>query len=135
MSPVLDSLLAEIGDPSREDLLKVAVPRVQARIGRLSQREQLDLRDEIREIRRHLAPDAPLSLPHQIIFQYLWHINHVDDELDEEQQALRRKIDQDYQQRNGDWYAAGTWLTPEEVGERMKQRAAELLGESRADAS
>jgi hypothetical protein len=135
MSPLLDSLLAEVGDPSREDLLSVAVPHLRTRIGQLSKRQQLELRDEVTEIRRTLPRDTPAWLPHQIIFQYLWHLNHVDEELSEEQRALRTKIDEDYRQRNGDWYAAATWLTPEEVGQRMKQRTAELLRAGPGDAS
>jgi len=107
MSPVLDSLLAEIADPSREDLVGVAVPRVQARIQQLTKRQQLELRDEVTEIRRTLERDTPAWLSHQIIFQQLWHLNHVDEKLDEDQQALRNKIDRDYQQRNGDWYPQG----------------------------
>lgn len=134
MSAILDSLLAEIGDPAGKDLLAVTVPRVQARIQQLTKRRQLELRDEVAEIRRTLAHEAPAWEQHQIIFQCLWHLNHVDDELDKDQQTLRSKIDRDYQERNGNWYAAGTWLTPEEVGERIKRRTAELLGEGHSDA-
>jgi hypothetical protein len=135
MSQLLDSLLTEIGDPDREDLLQVAVPSVQARIRELTTPQQLELRDEITEIRRRLAPATPAWFSHQIIFQYLWHLNHVDADLTEEQRALHDKIRRDYAERNGDWYAAGTWLTPEEAAERIEQRAAELRRETNVDAS
>lgn len=134
MSYLLDSLLAVIGDPDREDLLQVAVPAVHAHIRALTTAQQLELRDEITAIRRTLVPTTPAWYSHQIIFQYLWQLNHTDVELSEEQRALREKIRRDYAKRNGDWYAAGTWLSPEEAAERIEQRASELLRETNADA-
>jgi hypothetical protein len=134
MSQLLDSLLAEVGDPDRADLLPVAVPRVHARIRELTRPQQLALRDEVTQICRTLAHATPAWFSHQILFQYLWHLNHVDAELTDEQRALHDKIRRDYAERNGNWYAAGTWLTPEDVGERIERRAAELLRENNAAA-
>jgi hypothetical protein len=135
MSQLLDSLLAEIGDPNCEDLLSIVVPRLHARIRGLTKKQQLELRDEVTEIRKSLVHSTRAWFSHQLIFQYLWHLNHRNVELNAEQQALHDKIRRDYEERNGDWYAQGTWLTPEEVGERIRQRTAELLRESNADAS
>jgi len=134
MSDLLNSLLIEIGNPHRPDLRQVVVSRVHSRIRELPKAQQFQLRKELEQLRGTLNRDTDAWISHQIVLQYVWHLTSKPAELTEEQQAIRDKIRRDYAESNGDWYAKGTWLTPEEVGERMEQRIAELLSEGGRDA-
>jgi len=125
VSQLLQSLLDDIDDPAREDLLQV-IPRVHARIGGLTKDEQLRLRDELTEIRGELSRDDAAWDSHQIIYQFLCHLTAAGVEETAEQRALREEIQRAYPGRNGQWKSEEC-LTPEQMGENIQRRATELL--------
>lgn len=129
MSPLLQALLDDIGDPDRPDLLEIK-PRLEARLSPLSRDEQMELLTEVTAVRSTLShADGKVWYRQQILFQLLCsHCYRVVD--DEEQRAVKSDIKRQYAEQNGDWPTAEQLLTPEEVAENIRRRMAEYSASS-----
>jgi hypothetical protein len=120
-SSLLEELFILAGDLSPESAAAAKV-RVLARVRELTSDEQVRVRGEATVARDACSPGNSAWQVCQLMVQCLWHVTHVKAEETPEQRALRQQMDRTYAERNGDWYTAGTWLSAEEAGERIKQR-------------
>jgi hypothetical protein len=133
MSQLLDELVYLVGTLSPENAAE-AKARLLERVNQLAPELKLALRREATAARAAFALGSPAWQVRQLIAQCLWHVTYVKAAESAEQQAWREQMERDAG-RNGDWYSGGTWLSADEVGERIKQRTAELSQESPSDAS